>query len=853
MTLRFICLLLLWATSGTYAQYRPIDEGGLLELYVSPTGDDANNGQAATPFRTFRKAIGTALYHKKNGRGCKVRVAPGTYRENQSENYAIQVSTPVATATSAPLVIEGMGWNPANPRNTGDVVLSGSEAFGGGWAKNPDGTWSKAWSYSFGVPKKSQPFGVADAFLRREGLFVNGQPFYHVNPHGYTNQNGTVGAQGEGEVAATFNRLTDAEGVFWVEDAVLKDGAVEKPGRITVKLPATYPANFDLNAPEQTVEVITRKGVLLCWLGSLATIPTNLVLRNLTFQHGGLQVKVQHQNNLLIEDCRFVQHKRIALTVSECRNVLLRRVECSDNGEGGATLNGVTNAEVVDCRFSNNCRQAEVLGYFSWSVAGIKFYTTKGDNRNIVLRRCQASRNRGTGFWWDTGNVLCQMIDCKGTHNSTNGTFIECNNAPENNFENIEKEHRENTGIPGLGLLPTVVAHRCVFAHNSPPAETKAYRKPKGRGVFFSENENAELHNCLIFDNDIQISTYDNRRGENKRFAFSHNLIAAQTEGQRLYAVGGGWDSREVFDVPVFNGPLLKIKGGWYGLFDGLDSRTNGNLYFSPALKAFHARSQRFGTEKWAKDPANTQPAYTLAEWQAAHLANEHNPSPDRRVDARSVQQVGAYDPAKPLIVLERDTTLSLAGSYERQYVSVSRVTDERLNTPFRVSYRILTWPKTNPNVPGKTVVSEVLTIPAWKTTIPMQLDTKALLEQGDVGRVAIEIDSVSQTYYTTTPRCVVELSQIEAERVARGLDKPSDPTQPLHTSRAQGFALTVRLRNAVKKVRLESQAGLDIPLKTTVQANEHTFTPILPLTSGNYELKVKTEAENLTFRVNVN
>jgi hypothetical protein len=847
-------ILLFWglffAASGVRAQYRPINESGLKELYVSQSGDDANDGQADTPFKTIRKAIGTALYLKKTGKGCKILIAPGTYRENQNENFTIQLNTPVENASSAPLVIEGMGWNAAAPRNTGDVILSGSEEFAGGWVRNADSTWSKEWRYSFGVPKKTQPFGVSDAFLRRELLFINGQPMYQINPPGYANQNGTVGTQGQGETAFNTNggRITDAEGAFWVEDAVQNDG---KPGRITVRLPKAFPENFDLNGAGQAVEVITRKGVLQLWMGTLAPIPTNVVLRNLTFQHGGSQVQILHQNNLLLEDCRFIHHKRIGLTLNQNRNVLLRRVECSHNGEGGATLNSVSDAELIDCQFSNNCRQAEVVGYQSWSEAGIKFYTTKGDNRNIVLRRCQASHNRGTGFWWDTGNVQCQMVDCKGTHNTLNGTFIENNNSPENNFENIEKEQRVNTGIPGLGTHPTVVANRCVFAHNGPSEDTKAYRTVKGRGVFFSENENAELHHCLIFDNEIQIGTYDNRRGENKRFVFSHNLIAAQTEGQRLYAIGSGWDSREVFNVPVFNAPELKIKGGWYGLFDGLDSRTNDNLYLSPSPKAFLARDQRFGTNKWTKDPANAQPGYTLAEWQAAHLANANNISPDKRVDSRSVHQVANYDPAKPLLVLERDTALTQAGSWQ-QYVSLTRVTDERLNVPFKVGYRIVAWLKSAPNVPGKTVASDVLTIPAWKSSVVMKIDIKSLREQGDVDRVTVEIDSLSDAYYTTTPRCVIELKTIETERANRGLDKPSDPAQPLYTNQAQGFALTVRLNKAVKRVRLESREGLQIPLRTAVQENEHTFTPLLPLAGGNYELKVKTETENLTFRVTV-
>jgi hypothetical protein len=182
--------------------------------------------------------------------------------------------------------------------------------------------------------------------------------------------------------------------------------------------------------------------------------------------------------------------------------------------------------------------------------------------------------------------------------------------------------------------------------------------------------------------------------------------------------------------------------------------------------------------------------------------------------------------------------------------VTLARVTDGRLNTPFRVNFRVVTWPRNSPNGPGKTVASDVLTIPAWKQATSLKIDLKPFLDGGDVDRVTVEIDSLSEVYYTTTPHCTLSLTTIEAERAKRGLDKPSDPAQPLQTSQAQGFAFTVRLSGEVKRAQLKSAAGLEIPLTNTVQDNEHTFKPVLALSAGYYELTLKTKAETLKFSV---
>lgn len=626
-----ILFLALPYTVRSFPQGTPDERAVTQTLQVSTKGSDSGDGSPAKPFRTLKHALHVALVKKAAGVGVRILLAPGVYREGiPGDRWAITETIREKESTSAPLVIEGQG----------DAKISGSEDWSGGWQKNPDGTWSKLWPHAFGVPPKSAgvTFGVSDAFLRRELVHVNGRTFYQLNPPHYTNQNGHVGGATEGDPGNPTNvnggRLTRDEGAFWVTDN----------DRITIKLPASTPPTFDLNAPGNLVEVSTKQSLFQLRFagddgkGKQATAPTNLILRNLTFQHAGgsYAVLLQGINGLKMENCRVVQNKHGGLSVNPGQNVTLRRVSVSENGEFGAGFNHVRDALFEQCQFNRNSRQGEILGYTGWSVCGIKFWTDLGDNYRITMRRCEARDNRATGFWWDTGNVECTMIECEATGNSSNGAFFEDNNSTQNNYERMGTGTVGTMGIPDLGNRPTVTATRCVFAHNRPAPGTESYRLTKGRGIFFSENENAVIENCRIFDNDIQLATYDNVRAENRRFTFRNNIIAAQNKNQRLFAVGSTWDSKETLTAKNSLGvEVATFKGGWYAFFDGISETTNDNHYYAPTANAFPSRDQRWGTDKWIKQPELTDPKLTLEGWRKAHAP--------RPVDSRSKLTIGSY------------------------------------------------------------------------------------------------------------------------------------------------------------------------------------------------------------------
>jgi hypothetical protein len=786
------------------AQYAPINEQNLEQIHVSTTGNDNNTGTSAAPFRTIKKALSTALTKKRANIGTKIIIAAGTYREGTpSDSWAMQLSIQLNQVTTAPLVIEGAGWNAQNPKNTGNVILSGSEDMSKGWTKNADGTWSKDWKYAFGVPPKSTTFGVSDAFLRREWVHINGKTVYQINPPNYTNINGTVGTTLDGDPANPNNvnggRLTADESSFWVTDAVITNGVVTTMGKITIKMSANTPANFDLNANENVVEVSTKGNFMQIWIDTQSPTPTNIVMRNLTFQHVGGQypLLMQRQNNVLIEDCRFIKNKKNGFSLNPCLNALIRRCDFSENGEFGASINGVQNSVIEKCSFNRNSRQGEILGYTSWSVCGVKFYTKKADNKNITLLQCEALDNRSTGFWWDTGNHDCHMIECVALRNSSNGSFIEDNNSVNNNYEDAGTGLVGTTGIPDLANRHTVKVVRSIFAHNRPVPEALAYRSSKGRGLFFSENENSIVDGCLIYNNDVQIGTYDNVRAENRNFVFRNNLVAAQNANQRLYAVSSNWDSQETLSPKNDNGTVIgTFKGGWYAFFDGLSGTTNDNLYYSPSTTAFPARSQRWGTDKWTTQPALTALSLTLATWQTAHLNNTNNDFTDKAVDSRSRLLTETYSDTKPLVGIEPLVKSLSEGSSTTNAFSVSRVSVMGYDTPLTVNYTVRANTGDASNGTDFQTLTGTLTIPAGARSAVIALTPKTDATTESTEKIALLLSTTDPNYVVANPLASIDLTDgvstplsIAPDLTGKSIDIFPNPVQNSMLSvKLQGF-----------------------------------------------------------------
>ena len=620
-------------------------------LHVSPIGSDTTGtGSAGAPFRTISRGLLVAnnQYNAAN-LGVRVLVQPGTYREGApGGQWAIVFPSP---ATTAPVVLEGAGWNPSNPGHTGDVIISGSEVWTD-WTDDGDGTWTKAWPYAWGAsPLNGSNPPAVEAFRRYELVHVNGLTYYQI--------------AGPDDTAA-LAKLTADEGAFWVN---------ESTGIIAIRPPASV---SDLNA--QLVEITTKRKLLYHFRPISATSDTNIIVRNLVFQHAapGLMESAAHfQNtrNILVEDCVVRNNKHAGLNMDMRAPYTVRRLSAVHNGEAGAGGRG-RGSLWEDSDFSHNARQAHISGYYSWTVCGIKL----GDAQNTAIRRSRASHNAGFGFWWDTACYRSELSDSAATHNFASGVFIEFNN----NANNV---------TPALGSDTSVLVRNSVLAHNRrPPVGTYM-----GRGAVLSENENAVFDHVVFHDNDNQLGILENNRGPQGRTVIRHSVLSATTPSQLLYANAYGTTM-------------------WRQFFDTLDAATNDNRYFHPNSIAFPDRNQTINQ--------------TLTGWRAQHLANPNNLSADRAVDSRSTFATSGYSGEALVSIQTTDTYVAEADGTGR--FTISRATAD-LAAPLTVHFTTLTGPGLAPPGEDYAAIGTSITIPTGQHQVTLTIHPIAdELAEGD-------------------------------------------------------------------------------------------------------------------------
>lgn len=713
-------------------------------VYVNASYNGANGSSNGTSSRPYTKIADAFSWVKSNRpntpgngiTGIKVSIAPGVYRENTAgAGWALGLYN---LGGNTPFVIEGQG-------NVGDVVISGSEIWSGGWTNQGGGKWTRSWPYTWGIPARGTGFPEAtDAFLRYEYVHINGKTVYQINPPApYTNVSGNPAGEFEGNTAA-MGSLTADEGAFWVVEG--------SPGTITIQLPASFPADYDLNA--QTVEVTTKRGALQIHSPTPITAATNVVLRNLTFQHfsGTWALLVQNQNNFLMEDCRFLDNKRGAFLVLDVENHTSRRVESVRNGDYGAGYSYIKNGLVEDSKYNQNSRQAEIVGFHGYSICGLKMMY----NTDLVFNRCEASDNRATGFWWDGGNLECELNDSVMANNTTNGTFIENNSSVGNSYNAESATGYSTEGIPDLGTRPTVTVRRCIIRNSRPAAGTESYRKAKGRGIWFSETENAVIEDNLIYNNEIQIGTYDNWRAENRRFTFANNVIAGVSSTERLYAVGSDWDSVESWrprkrtgtgtdgkGTYAFIDDNLFLKGGWYGLYDGLSATTNGNSYFYPNTAAFPERGARYGTSASRTTRPYEAPTRTFAQWQADHLANANNAAANRAVDADSRFVQSTYD-GRPMILATAKVASLQENSPATAAFTITRVSPAGYGSALTVNYTVRANTGDATNGSDFATLSGSVTIPANQRSVDISVTPVSDFAVEGNEQIALRLDDLA-------------------------------------------------------------------------------------------------------------
>jgi hypothetical protein len=486
----------------------PIDEADIsVLLHVDPvSGDDeAGDGSSASPLRSIQKAVDIAATHNSAGRGVKILLQPGVYLESEP-NHDVDFGSVVLSGywtTSAPLIIEGAGWQPG--RNTGDVTVTGAEEWTGWSAKDANGVQTKEWPYDWGLNPRAQSV-APDVIKRLELLWVR-------EPDGEWRNYVQVISPARN---AILGNLSPEDGYFWVD---------EDADTISVR----PPDGVDLNAPDVIARVTTRKRLMHHWRPQASSSLTPFAIRNVVFEHSGdIALYLQNVRHITVEDCLFRRNKIDGFSNGSFGDAhwTLRNSVFHDNGVSGFTGGGNhLLAENLDIH--GNGRLAYLSNYTGWANEGMKVAMM----RNSHLRNWRVWDNWGVGIWLDTGIHKTLVEGMIVWNNRSSGTFIENNN-------------RNN--IPGLGLTPTVILRDSVFFDNTAQGTTLL-----GRGVAIGESENVILDNVAVVDNGYQFAIANNVRGGNFNTVIANSLVGAATptlNGLFLPRNGLG-DWQDLFDT----------------------------------------------------------------------------------------------------------------------------------------------------------------------------------------------------------------------------------------------------------------------------------------------------------------
>ncbi|MDA3963610.1 MAG: right-handed parallel beta-helix repeat-containing protein [Planctomycetota bacterium] len=398
-----------------------IDESTVsVTVHVSTgaTGDEL--GTIDAPYRSITAAVRRAEDELRAGRGVKVAIAAGLYREGGIIIDGHQLGP---DARDAVLVIEG------GP----DVIISGAEDWSQkSWTAVPakDGAvayYHTDWPHEFGLKApgwgKFDPQGIAA--YRREMVIVNGAVLPDVYLERYTKpKKGAMQYTGFDQPATRLRT-----GTFAVAER-------EENGRqLYVALPE------GLSIDTATIEVATQP-FIFTFSGM-----RNVVMRGLTMRHtasshkhqglmigspswmefGGVSDKFSWNNEqVLIEDCVIEWHNSNGLGVIGCDGLTLRRVDVSHNGVGGIRNWTIRNLLIEDLSTNFNNWRGHRGGLVGWGIAGMKSHGVF----DAVVKRHTAIGNRTEGQWWDVDNRNITIENLVAIANRNRGLFLEISPGP---------------------------------------------------------------------------------------------------------------------------------------------------------------------------------------------------------------------------------------------------------------------------------------------------------------------------------------------------------------------------------------------------------------------------------------
>ncbi len=407
--------------------------------------DDDKHGAAEAPFATLGYACRTAEQAKDAGKGVKVIVAAGTYRE------AVVIHPPAngRPDTDAPLIIE------AAERD--QTAIDGADAEG--WTpstwKEEGGRWSHPWPFvpvatkptpaQIATTGKLPPPALAAAYRHGDLVLVDGVALRQVN--------GPADLQ---------------PGTYWIKAAA--PSAAPRRGAVPPASAAPGGSVVEVQPPEDAVLAtsIIQVGTKLC--GLQISGRQNVVVRGLMFQHaaaplypvagssGAAGLLLDGCANVLVEDVLSQWNDGVGLGVlggaSPSANITLRRVRLLHNGGAGLSLNGVQNFLAEDCEASfNNFRGEWTRWVDPQRLAGVKAVRVDGS----TWRRQRAVGNSCRGVWF-AGATNLTVEEAVVRDNFVSGFLIDGSRGPTLVRRSLIAGTKTPPGVDEDAALPAAVS-----------------------------------------------------------------------------------------------------------------------------------------------------------------------------------------------------------------------------------------------------------------------------------------------------------------------------------------------------------------------------------------------------------
>ncbi len=364
-------------------------------------GSDKNPGTAEAPLKTLNEGFERALSNRRSGKGTRVLLYPGTYRESIDRYYD----------SNGPLiVIESVV--------PGEAIISGSEVWTD-WSC-ASGVCSHRWPYTWGL-EATNDSNKSTLSRRREMILVNGE-----------------------NLDQTLSQSDLTAGSFYVDEGA--DKVFVKP-----------PSGVDLS--KATVEVAVRKKLFE------ATKLDDLVLKGLVFQHAvSIAVQIQNQKDVLFEDVTMRWNGHRSFHLSLATDVTFRDTTWTHNGgDMGAWKTHNLRWEDTEDSYNNwrekRGRKGEYGGddnkFFLAHKVTILNHKAVGnyshglwldtDMEDVLIDGLYACNNSASGFKLEASVGPIKVVNSTMCNNGRGGIIV--NGTHNLTFERNTVENNEDTQL----------------------------------------------------------------------------------------------------------------------------------------------------------------------------------------------------------------------------------------------------------------------------------------------------------------------------------------------------------------------------------------------------------------------